>query len=80
LTALFGFIGYVMKKYDWPRPVVVIGLVLAKIAEKNLILSLRLFQLSFLLRPITLMILLLVILSIIYMLRSRRVTKGGVPA
>jgi TctA family transporter len=80
LTMIFGFVGYGMKKYDWPRPVVIIGLVLAKIAEKNLLLSLRLYQETFFLRPITLLLIVTVILTIIFTLRGRRVKRGGVPA
>jgi hypothetical protein len=55
-------------------------LVLAKIAEKNLLLSLRLYQETFFLRPITLLLIVTVILTIIFTLRGRRVKKGGVPA
>jgi putative tricarboxylic transport membrane protein len=80
LTMIFGFVGYAMKKYDWPRPVVIIGLVLAKIAEKNLLLSLRLYQETFFLRPITLILIVIVILTLIFTLRGRRVKKGDVPA
>lgn len=72
VTAIFGFVGYGMKKYSWPRPVVIIGLVLARVAEKNLLLSLRLYHETFLLRPITLLLLLIVVVTIIFTLRSRR--------
>ena len=54
VTALvFGFIGYFMKKYDYSRAALIIGLVLGYIVEKNLIISYDLYGLSFLLRPIT---------------------------
>jgi putative tricarboxylic transport membrane protein len=79
LTMIFGFVGYGMKKYDWPRPVVIIGLVLGKIAEKNLLLSLRLYHETFFLRPITLLLLVIVVLTLVFTLRGRRVKKGGAP-
>jgi TctA family transporter len=77
---IFGFVGYGMKKYDWPRPVVIIGLVLARIAEKNLLLSLRLYQETFFLRPITIILILIVIVTLIFTLRGRKTQKGGVPS
>ena len=54
LTIVFGFLGYGMKKYGYPRGPAVIGLVLGHIVERNLHLSLQLFGWHFLLRPITL--------------------------
>jgi TctA family transporter len=80
VTAIFGFVGYAMKKYQWPRPVVIIGLVLAKVAEKNLHLSLRLYHETFFLRPITITLILIVIVTLILTLRGRRREKGNVTA
>jgi TctA family transporter len=80
VTAIFGFVGYAMKKYQWPRPVVIIGLVLAKVAEKNLHLSLRLYHETFFLRPITITLILIVIVTLILTLRGRRREKGDLPA
>jgi TctA family transporter len=80
IVLLFGFIGYGMKKYSWSRPVVIIGLVLAKIAEKNLHLSLRLYDWNFFLRPITLILIAICAATIVYTIRGRRreQTGGGV--
>jgi putative tricarboxylic transport membrane protein len=76
VTAIFGFVGYGMKKYQWPRPVVLIGLVLGKIAEKNLLLSLRLYHSTFFLRPITIVLILIVLVTLFVTLLGRRREKG----
>ena len=78
ILVIFGFIGYGMKKYDWPRPVVIIGLVLAKVAEKNLHLSLRLYEETFFLRPITLVLIAITIVTIFFTIRGRKRESEGI--
>ncbi|MCL5952292.1 MAG: tripartite tricarboxylate transporter permease [Chloroflexi bacterium] len=91
LAVIFGFVGYAMKKFDWPRPVLVIGLVLARTAEKNLLLSLRLFQVAdFFTRPLTLVLIAIFIATLVMTIRSRQAQEakarlvpagsGGTPA
>ena len=46
LAAAFGFVGYAMKIYGWPRVSLVIALVLAALFENNLHLTLRLLELG----------------------------------
>ena len=75
LLILFGLIGYWMKVFGWPRPVLIIGLVLARIAEKNLLLSLRLFQETFFMRPISLVLIGIVILTLVWTIRERQVRR-----
>lgn len=75
LLILFGLIGYWMKVFDWPRPVLIIGLVLARIAEKNLLLSLRLFQETFFMRPISLVLIAIVIATLVWTIRDRRARR-----
>ncbi len=65
VTLVFGFLGYFMKVYGFPKAPLVLGLVLGRIAEGNFNLSYDLYGLSFLLRPMTLIILLLVIWSLV---------------
>lgn len=72
LLLLFGFVGYAMKIFGWPRPVLIIGLVLARLAEKNLLLSLRLYQETFFLRPISLILIAIVIFTLIWTIRDRQ--------
>ncbi len=73
LMILFGFVGYCMKVFDWPRAVLIIGLVLARIAEKNLLLSLRLFHETFFMRPISLVLIAIVIATLIWTIRDRQI-------
>ncbi len=75
LLLIFGFVGYGMKIFGWPRPVLIIGLVLARIAEKNLLLSLRLFHETFFLRPISLVLIAIVILTLAWTVRDRMARK-----
>jgi TctA family transporter len=65
VTLLFGILGYFMKVYGFPKAPLVLGLVLGRIAEGNFNLSYDLYGLRFLLRPLTLVILLLVIWSLL---------------
>lgn len=76
VTLVFGILGYFMKEYGYPKAPLVLGLVLGRIAEVNLHISYTLFGLGFLLRPITFVLLLLVLWSVIgpviSLLRRRR--------
>ncbi len=60
VASIFGVIGYEMKRHDYSRATLIIGLVLGAIAEKNYNLSMLLWGPSFVLRPITLFLLLAV--------------------
>jgi TctA family transporter len=75
ITVIFSIVGYAMKKFDYPRAPLVLSLVLGGIAEKNLNMSLQLWGPSFLLRPITFVLLILTIISIAYPV-WRSVSKG----
>ena len=60
----FGLLGYFMKKYDYSRAVLILGLVLGRITEKNLNLSLRLFGIDFWMRPISIILLVSILLTL----------------
>lgn len=49
----FGVVGYIMKLYGYSRATLLIGFVLGSLLERNYLLSMRLFGLDFLRRPIT---------------------------
>lgn len=66
IAVLFGFLGYAMKKYDYPRPPLLMGLILGKMAETNLHKSITLWGLGFLTRPFTFILLVLCVISILY--------------
>ena len=50
--AFFGLFGWIMKRLDWPRPPLVLGLVVGKIFERYLFISLELYGWGWVLRPV----------------------------
>ena len=74
---LFGFTGYIRCAVDWPRPPLILGLILGRLAEKYLYISVGAFGLSFLLRPIVIVVFLLAAGAVVY---SSRCGKGSVQA
>lgn len=64
VAAIFGFIGYILEKYNYSRANLVIGMVLAEMIERNLHISLTLYGDSFIFtRPITLIMFIFVIVT-----------------
>lgn len=80
---VFGGLGYLLKKFGWPRVPFVVGLVLGPIFESNLHLTLRLQELGriqFWSRPIAMILLALTILGLVVpatMRRRGRVRDGA---
>lgn len=64
ILVLLSAIGYGLLKADWPRAPFVIGLVLGKIAEESLNKALGLWGMGFFLRPISLVLIGLIALTI----------------
>ena len=70
---LFGTMGYFMVLAGWPRAPFVLGLVLGKIAENNLYISVARYDAAWLTRPVVLVLLALAIIVICYpVLRGMR--------
>lgn len=59
VTLVSGFIGMVMVYLDWPRPPLVLGLVLGRLLENNLFIAYARYEYSFLLRPVLIGIILI---------------------
>src|SRR5271154_1045346 len=57
---IFGVVGWLMKRLGWPRPPMVLGLVIGGIFERYLYISTSLYGAAWLLRPVVLCILVLV--------------------
>jgi len=73
VTLVMGGLGYAMKVFGYPRGAFTLGLVLGKLAENYLHLSLNLYGPYFLVRPMTLILMACVVAMIIYqILRVRR--------
>jgi TctA family transporter len=74
-----GLIGMVMVWLDWPRPPLILGLVLGKLAENNLFISYARYDLQFLTRPILVSIVLVSALVVFApILRERFARRTGV--
>ena len=77
VLAGLGTLGYFLRKYKWPRPPFVIGLVLGPIAENSLHKALALWGPSFLLRPLSIALIVLIVASVAYyVFRQRHRSKG----
>lgn len=69
LTALFGFIGYVMNRHHYPTVPLVLGVVLGSLIEKNFHRALLAGHGSyavFVTRPISLILLLIIVVAVLY--------------
>lgn len=64
LLALLGAIGYLLKRFDWPRPPFVVGIVLGPIAEVSHHKAMAIWGPAFLLHPIALVLLFLIAATI----------------
>ena len=56
ITIIFGVLGLIMVHHGWPRPPLVLGLVLGPLIERNLFISYEIYGFGFLLRPIVVVI------------------------
>ena len=70
---VFGIIGVVFKRAGWPRPPIILGLVLGPIMENNLDLSLQVLGWGFLARP--LVIAMIVLLAVSFAWEFRRIYR-----
>ena len=66
LLGILSVIGYGLLKYDWPRPPFAIGIVLGKIAEESLHKAWALWRWDFFLRPLSLILMGLIAITIAY--------------
>lgn len=73
VTLLFGGIGYLMVVGGWPRAPFVLGLVLGKIAENYLYISVARYEAAWLTRPVVLVLIALAVAVICYpLIQARR--------
>jgi len=66
LVVLFGTLGWAMQKVDWPRPPLILGLVLGPLAENRLFLSTDNYGSTWLWRPIVLVLVLMTLAGALY--------------
>ena len=73
---IFGLIGLVLRATGWPRPPLLLGLVLGPLAERFMWTSYQIYEFGFLLRPGVLIIFGLLVLSLAYpMIQKRYMAK-----
>ncbi|UCF77330.1 MAG: tripartite tricarboxylate transporter permease [Betaproteobacteria bacterium] len=79
LIALFivGALGVYMKRFGWPRPALLIGFVLSGKVEASIYHTFQVYKLTFLERPIVLVLAVLIVFSIF---AAARYKSGGEPA
>jgi TctA family transporter len=66
LVLFFGILGWVMEKLHWPRPALILGLVLGPLAENRLFLSTDNYGIEWLMRPWVLVLIALTIAGALY--------------
>jgi len=77
----FGILGYFMRRSGYPRPAMILGLVLGDLMEKYLYRSVASYGFSWLARPAVIVILMLAALSLFFTLRGQmRARKEAPPA
>ena len=76
VTLIFGIIGYFMIKFGWPRPPVVLGLTLGKIAENYLWISTAAYGARWLLFPTVLILIAITVFTVAYPTIKERMGKA----
>ena len=76
ILVILSAVGYGLLKFGWPRAPFAIGLVLGGIAEKSLNTVLALWGLNFFLRPLSLVLIALIVLTIGYAIYRGRNSNG----
>ena len=79
---IFSAVGYLMKLFDWPRPPVLVAVVLGFQMETYLWLSIARYDFSWLLRPSVLLLLALVVFTLMLpaIRKKREAARGNAPA
>jgi TctA family transporter len=83
MVLIFGAVGWLMVRFDWQRPPLLLGLVLGGIAENNLFIATKVYGAGFMLRPGVLLITLLIVAGLSYPMfqayRERKRPSGTKP-
>jgi hypothetical protein len=80
VVLVFGSLGWLLVRLDWPRPPLVLGLVLAPLAENRLFLATGNYGLSWLWRPGVLCFFAIILASLLYpFLKNMWQRRGNVP-
>jgi TctA family transporter len=80
MVGFFALLGWFMKRYGWPRPPILISLVLARGLEKYLSLAMNTFGWGILLRPQALILIGLGLAAVFFLLRVQKDTQAAAAA
>ena len=75
---LFGLLGWVMKQHKWPRPPLVLGLVLGDSIERYMFISIERYGFSWLWRPVVIVLLVMAIIGIVRPFIADIRSQGGI--
>jgi TctA family transporter len=76
LVVVFGALGWLMVKFDWQRPPLLLGLVLGGIAENNLFIASRIYGFGWLLHPGVLVIAAVILAGVLYPYLAARIKQS----
>jgi TctA family transporter len=74
---LFGLLGWLMKQHRWPRPPLVLGLVLGDSIERYMFISIERYGFSWLWRPVVAVLLIMAIVGVVRPFLSDIRRQGG---
>jgi TctA family transporter len=78
VTLIFGVLGYFMVLLGWPRPPLILGLILGRIAENYLWISTQAYGMKWLLHPSVLVLILITVAVVAYpRIKERRARQQG---
>ncbi|HWP60368.1 MAG TPA: tripartite tricarboxylate transporter permease [Candidatus Acidoferrales bacterium] len=76
VVVAFGILGYFMRRFGYPRPAMILGLVLGELMERYLYRSMASYGFTWLTRPAVIVLLVFAAVSFIMTLRGRAKGKG----
>ncbi|MGH7847610.1 MAG: tripartite tricarboxylate transporter permease [Candidatus Binatia bacterium] len=80
VVVAFGVLGYFMRRFGYPRPAMILGLVLGELMERYLYRSMAAYGFSWLTRPAVIVLLFLATLSFVLTLRGQFKARSGTGA
>ena len=79
-VVVFGLLGYFMRRFGYPRPAMILGLVLGDLMEKYLYRSVASYGFSWLGRPAVIVLLMLAAVSFVFTLRGQLRSRSKAPS
>ena len=73
----FGLVGWIMKQCKWPRPPLILGVVLGDTIERYMFISIERYGLSWMLRPVVAVLLIMAIVGLVRPLLQDIRRQGG---